>query len=108
MKVIQFKLANGRKASVEIGEVMTNMVVVTIDDELVPANLFVDTYQSAVIEDGVLAQNIFFHLKDEVSEEIDDYGLDFDDVSLIAANIVAMGDFMIAAEMMEIFVPEVA
>ena len=108
MKSKNFSLADGRNVSIEVGEVMTNMVVVTIDDELVPANLFVDTYQCVVSEDGVLAQNIFFHSKDEVSEEIDDYGLDFDDVSLIAANIVAMGDFMIAAEMMEIFVPEVA
>ena len=92
-----FKLADGRNVSIEVGEVMTNMVVVTIDDELVPSSLFVDTFESTEIDDGIISQNVFFHPVDELDEVLfDEFNLDFDDISRITSEIVKMGDITIS------------
>lgn len=97
-KQITFTLSDGRIATIEVGEVMTNMVIVTMDDELIPASLFVQTYELAQCEDEVLSTSIFFHPVDEIDETLyDEFNLDDSDIALITKNIVSMGDILVSA-----------
>ena len=91
-------LNDGRNVVIETGDVMTNMLVITIEDELVPANLFVKTYDLVQAEDGIISNSIFFHPVEEVAEELfDDYNLDFEDIAMITHEIITMGDIMVSA-----------
>lgn len=97
MKKAIFEISENRSVTVEIGESRmfgndpTSMILVSVDDKSIPANLFVEPLACTQFYEDAGESMVYFKGVDESSEDLYDvYELSFNDVDVITKNIERM------------------